>query len=131
MRLTQRRQLSALIALTYLVGYLLAFAHFVLEEHVECLEHHTQHHVARTTADARPLSAVPGVTSLPAEGDDHCHIFEIVRTQSSSVAAPAATALVPQAVPTPMTTAFAVVASEHVGRQIWRFAPKQSPPVSV
>lgn len=118
------------MACVYLCGYLLTFAHFAEERHAVCHEHGAAHHIAES--DALTLQGAPQVPRLHqgAKGaDDHCGLFQFFRTGSHTAVAGAA----------PIFDATYVMSVEpkrldRTSRQtttsaVWRYAPKQSPPV--
>ena len=125
MRVMRRhRGLAALIALGYLLGYLLVFVHFIAEQHAACAEHGVAHHVdSDDEPDRAPLAA--GIAATPGSVDDHCHALTTVRGHAASAALPA---------PTWYPVTDPVTREDHArdvqahGIAVWRYAPKQSPP---
>lgn len=126
MQLTLRHPwLAALAAVGYLLGYLLVFAHFAVEQHGVCLEHDGAHHVedAGDPTD-RPVEA--GIAALPSAVDDHCHLLNAVRIFVRDETRPMVAALLPLAT-SDFETAVSPRGPPPTGA-IWRYAPKQSPP---
>ena len=121
----QNRAFAALVSLGYLLGYLLVFVHFVAEQHATCAEHGDAHHVAAASdGESEPIS---GLSRLPDTVDDHCHLLNAVRHETTAATAFQVSLLRPLPDLTTLSLASALETS-HVGGPVWRYAPKQSPP---
>ena len=126
MRMTpHKRRLAAWVALSYLLGYLLVFAHFVGEQHATCPEHGEAHHVD-DGGEELPAPLGAGIAAHPGAEDDHCSLLTAVRDPMQAELAPwVATRDLPPAIralPARLNLPPPRVAA------IWRYAPKQSPP---
>lgn len=126
MLLSRHRALSALISLGYLLGYLLIFVHFAAEQHAACERHGGSHHVEAADHDGAPTPS--GIEGLPSLVDDHCHLLDAVRGEVP-VVAPTRIALWPALLQANL--------HPHESEQslprtnaVWRYAPKQSPPLT-
>lgn len=123
MRVTHRI-LAAAVALAYLAGYLLVFAHHIEEQHVECVEHGVAHHgEAQTDTDAEQVP--DGISALEHGDHEHCSLTQVVRSHTPDVA--------PGFTPTLQDVLVAALNTPATGVDlprlaVWRYAPKQSPP---
>lgn len=123
----RHRGLGALLALGYLVGYLLVFVHFAVEQHGVCLEHDGAHHVDEAaSADGQP--ADEGLAALPSALDDHCHLLNAVRVYDATSTRPVIEALLP--LPQVQSTGTVSPRGPPARGAVWRYAPKQSPPAA-
>ena len=122
------RYLRCAVACLYLAGYLLTFFHFAGERHAVCHEHGDQHHVAES--DEHASTAVVELPRLHAGADiedDHCALFEFLRTSSFTIGERHSS--LPAVSPVDAgdarldTTSFV-----PADRCRWRLAPKNSPP---
>ena len=120
------RFLRAIVALTYLVGYLLAFGHVAGERHAVCVEHDTHHHVD-VDLDADVEDTTQTAQSLPRVDDDHCTLLQFFRSSAHGIvdSAPYAMRAVDDRPPAQTAQPYG---QTHASTQLWRFAPKTSPP---
>lgn len=127
----RNRRLGGLVAVGYLLGYLLVFVHFVAEQHAECAEHGVSHHVSVDSDEPgshAALETAPSLDELPGLIDDHCHLLNAVREQVSTPAS-AAVVFVLHLPVEHVSPAGGTRPSRAYGA-VWRYAPKQSPPLS-
>ncbi len=122
----RHRAVYALTAIAYLVGYLLVFAHFVAERHVECIEHHTAHHADASSDDHEAAPAQAGLSALPVTEDHHCDLLSLVRPKPTT----SERARLVVRPPNLTITCGVHAPSTHtfIGGAVWRYAPKTSPP---
>ena len=124
MRMTRDRRAAVLVAVGYLLGYLLVFVHFAAEHHAVCAEHGVAHHAELSEPSATPLAS--GFHAAPGSVDDHCHLLNAVRDQAAGeVAAPDLHVPSAQAAEDNVRNA---LRSVRTGGAVWRYAPKTSPP---
>lgn len=123
--LRAQRWLSAWVALTYTLGWLLLFAHYVDERHAVCFEHGTTHHVAD---DADHDEHAAGLNAPEDAEHEHCSFLEVVRPAHTLPSAVTITLLAPCDAPTDQVAHY--VADRTAPKDVWRYAPKTSPPES-
>lgn len=126
MRMTpHKRWFAGCVAVSYLLGYLLVFAHFVGEQHATCVEHGEAHHV-EDAGEPLPMPLEAGIAAHEGTEDDHCSLLNAVR-DPLNVEHPHIPALT-EAVPRIDTIVTQLNLPPPHYRAIWRYAPKQSPP---
>jgi hypothetical protein len=118
------------VSALYLGATMLGFAHLLEQQHAVCVEHGELHHVSSETSDVQLSSAdEPQVSRHGWAEDEHCELLHFFQNNSVTIGATAAihfvgadADLVPTVRPVDLPLG---------GNERWRFAPKQSPPLSV